>query len=611
MAFLFTLAILAAVALTSQSETQQLIRAMNWVAHTYEVIDELESMQAALENSIGAQRAYVLSGDERHLVGFNKANAALQKHFQRAAALTADNLPQHERLDFVQKLVDQRMQFARQVISIRREKGFQAAVDLAKSSQSEQAMETTEKISNLVLELEEKEKRLLDVRAAALGAACQRAMNIEWLLGGIALVLLVVAFVSSARSLAEGERAAERAKTQYEVVRLLSEHAAVEDAQTHVMETVCLRHGWQLALGWIVNKKTNTLVLFNSWFQPDLNLGGLLEEVTRLSFERGVGLPGRVWDSGKPLWLSGGEVDSTFPLLKVAGKFGLLSAVGFPVLGKDEVLGVITFLRRGSSPPEPELIPALYTIGSQLGLFIERKESETRVSEFYSTVSHELRSPLTSIRGSLGLIEGGTVGDVPAEALEMVNIARSNCDRLIRLINEILDLKKIEAGKLQLTLRTIDPVEIVSEALEGLKSMADQSGIVLKQEILCMDKINVDHDRLIQVLTNLVSNAIKFSERAGEIDVRVYKSEGYLRFSVIDHGPGIGSEQMHKLFGKFQQLDSSDSRRQGGTGLGLAISKSIVELHGGNIGVDSEVGKGSTFWFEIPLAELPAATRLS
>jgi PAS domain S-box-containing protein len=230
----------------------------------------------------------------------------------------------------------------------------------------------------------------------------------------------------------------------------------------------------------------------------------------------------------------------------------------------------------------------------------ERKEVELRVREFYSTVSHELRTPLTSIRGALGLVEGGMVGEVSSDILEMVTIARGNADRLIRLINDILDLRKIEEGKLELRVTEFSASKLVTKTLSEIKGFADERKISLRSNLLYNPVLSGDADRILQVLTNLISNAVKFSDPGKFVDIIVSESaSGITRFSVVDKGIGIPAEQMHKLFGKFQQLDSSDVRKTEGTGLGLAISKAIIEHHGGTIGVDSVVGKGTTFWFEL------------
>jgi two-component system, chemotaxis family, CheB/CheR fusion protein len=228
-----------------------------------------------------------------------------------------------------------------------------------------------------------------------------------------------------------------------------------------------------------------------------------------------------------------------------------------------------------------------------------RKEAETRVSEFYSVISHELRTPLTSINSALSVIADGSAGKVNPQVLRMVDIALQNSERLVRLISDILDWKKIEAGQFKLVLAEVAPEALIDSVITAIRPIVRTEQVSLKKEVFTDKPVHLDHDRTIQVLTNLLDNAIKFSPAGSEVIIRVESiGKDITRFSVEDHGPGIAPDQINKLFKVFQQLDSSDRRRQGGTGLGLSISKSLVELHGGQIGVDSTVGKGSTFWFE-------------
>lgn len=226
-----------------------------------------------------------------------------------------------------------------------------------------------------------------------------------------------------------------------------------------------------------------------------------------------------------------------------------------------------------------------------------RVESERRVSEFYSMISHELKTPLSSIHGALtSLLEI----KLNAQSRKLLEIAINNSGKLSRLIDDILDWKKLESGKFKLHVTELDPDVLITDVFDDFTESGKGQGLKLKKVIDSERLIHADFDRIAQVLTNFISNAIKYSPPGGTIIVSVRDTESdTTRFSVTDEGPGIPESQIDNLFIHFQQLDSPDRRDKGGTGLGLAIAKAIVELHGGHIGVDSEFGKGSTFWFEI------------
>jgi len=222
-------------------------------------------------------------------------------------------------------------------------------------------------------------------------------------------------------------------------------------------------------------------------------------------------------------------------------------------------------------------------------------------SEFISIASHELRTPMTSIKGSVDLILSGCTGEVSPEALELLEVAHSACDRMIRLINDILDLSKIEAGQIKLKLAPIDLTEAVEHSLRSLKSLADQDEISLKLEgPQNLPWVAADRDRIEQVITNLVSNAIKFSPAKGEVHVSLSADNGWVSCSVSDQGCGIKEEDLDRIFAKFQQLGPPQRGR--GTGLGLAITHALVTEHKGKIWVESRVGEGSRFVFSLPVA---------
>jgi PAS domain S-box-containing protein len=245
----------------------------------------------------------------------------------------------------------------------------------------------------------------------------------------------------------------------------------------------------------------------------------------------------------------------------------------------------------------------------------ERKEVERMKKEFVSTVSHELRTPLTSIRGSLTLLAVGAMGGLPDAAKKVVSIAERNTIRLIGLINDILDIEKLEAGKLDMQMEDIPLSGVFERSEQAVNTFAANNGVSLEL-IACPDMVHADGDRLVQVLVNLISNAVKFSPKGASVTVAAQQiAGGMVEVRVIDRGRGIPESFRNRLFQRFQQVEASDAKKKGGTGLGLAICKGIVEQHGGTIGVESQEGKGSTFWFRIPVAsakiKIPAPQQLN
>jgi PAS domain S-box-containing protein len=263
----------------------------------------------------------------------------------------------------------------------------------------------------------------------------------------------------------------------------------------------------------------------------------------------------------------------------------------------------------------------------------QRQAVERLKDEFISIVSHELRTPLTSIRGSLGLLATGVLNDAPRDMQRMIEIAALDTERLVRLVNDILDLERLASGKVALARTACSSLALMQRSLEVMQPSAQEAGIALAIAV-CPDlSAWADSDRLIQTLTNLLSNAIKFSPagstvslsaerivpppsslantednapsraaRAVRTDTHTPMAEPHVRFQVQDSGRGIPADKLETVFGRFQQVDASDARLKGGTGLGLAICQSIVQQHGGHIWVESRLGQGSTFYFTMPLA---------
>jgi PAS domain S-box-containing protein len=244
---------------------------------------------------------------------------------------------------------------------------------------------------------------------------------------------------------------------------------------------------------------------------------------------------------------------------------------------------------------------------------LEDLSEELRVDrmkrEFVSTVSHELRTPLAAIKGALGLLEGGVMGELPAAMRDLVSMASNNSDRLVRLINEILDIEKIEAGEMSFERENIDVAALLHEACQENAALAESRGVNLTvAPILCAGAVHADSHRLRQVLANFISNGVKFSAPGDDVELGADMVAGRMRIWVSDQGPGVPEAFRNQIFDKFSQADASDAREKGGTGLGLNISRAIVEGHGGVIGFDSVPGQGAKFYFDLAPVAADAPT---
>jgi PAS domain S-box-containing protein len=230
----------------------------------------------------------------------------------------------------------------------------------------------------------------------------------------------------------------------------------------------------------------------------------------------------------------------------------------------------------------------------------ERHEVERLKQEFISMVSHELRSPLNSVLGFLEMLPEGIYGDLNEQGKDKTNVAERNVNRLIRLINDLLEIDRTESGRLSMEIEDVRIKPLIDRSVDAVKALADKEKITIT--VSDTDTmVTADGDRIVQVIVNLLSNAIKYSPSGGKIDVDVLTQEDWLEVRVKDQGRGIPEQYKALIFEKFQQVASSDWRQKGGTGLGLAISKAIIDQLNGSIGVESEEGNGSTFWFRLPL----------
>jgi signal transduction histidine kinase len=286
-----------------------------------------------------------------------------------------------------------------------------------------------------------------------------------------------------------------------------------------------------------------------------------------------------------------------------------------PLLREERIVGGLVVLRREPGAFAAPVVHLLQTFATQSVLAIENarlfreieekgRQLETaskHKSQFLANMSYELRTPLNAILGYTELILDRIYGEVGEEVREVLVRLEKSGRHLLALINDVLDLSKIEAGQLTLSLNDYSVKDIVQTVVTGMESLAADKKLTLRSNLPPELPLGRgDERRITQVFLNLIGNAIKFTD-VGEITVRVTTSNGAFVVAVADTGPGIAPEDQEKIFQEFQQGDNSSTRKKGGTGLGLSIAKHIVEMHGGRIWVESSPGKGSTFWFTLPV----------
>ncbi|WP_088329596.1 ATP-binding protein [Lacimicrobium sp. SS2-24] len=268
------------------------------------------------------------------------------------------------------------------------------------------------------------------------------------------------------------------------------------------------------------------------------------------------------------------------------------------------------YLNRWQQPVETRCYELLVDEGSK-GRFVwlvvedvsQQKRTERMQQEFISTVSHELRTPLTSIAGSLGLIASGKLGELPEKVLNLINIAMRNTQNLHLLINDLLDLEKLSTGNMSMNIEPVSVRSVVQETAESLQHYGQDKGVSVRMLQLTDEYVMADEQKLKQALKNLLSNGIKFSPQNGRVEVYTEISDKSVRIFVQDHGSGIPKQFQTRIFDRFAQADSSDTREKGGTGLGLAITRELMERMGGSVGFTSEPGDGALFWLEVPLPD--------
>jgi PAS domain S-box-containing protein len=537
------------------------------------------------------------------------------------------------------------------------------------------------------------------------------------------------------RDVTQQKRREHRLALQLVVSQIVGENSSSDVAAMRILEALCVSQGWDLALKWEINSEENVLEFSTAWGAPDGSTEAMIQESMGVSLARGVGLPGRVWQEGRPIWITDLVAAPTGPRVASALRHSMVSGWAVPVRVGNKVLAVLEFYCQFLLREDQEAIAAIETVAASLGQMLARSRERGRADEltrqqeilldsvadgicgvdrhglvsfanpaagrllgapaasltgrpvhellhgsapaaqkcepdcalrraterhvsaagedkifrsdgyalpteyfftpildhgrfsgsvlsfrdisqryaldrlkdeFISTVSHELRTPLTSIRGALGLLSSGILGELNEKASNLLRIATSNSDRLVRLINDILDLERIQSGRAPITFRVVQLSQVVHQAIDGMQPVADAAGVQLLHDTT-QAEISGDFDRLLQVMTNLLSNSVKFSPPNSTVSVMMRPGATGVTLSVIDQGRGIPADKLETIFGRFQQVDASDSRQKGGSGLGLAICRTIVQQHSGRVWAERNPVRGSTFRVFLPYQQVPSS----
>jgi PAS domain S-box-containing protein len=419
------------------------------------------------------------------------------------------------------------------------------------------------------------------------------------------------------RDVTDRRQAERRVAAQHAVARVLAGAGSLEEASPRILMALGEHLEWDAAAFWKADPDKGVLRNLGVWHRPGLDVSESEEAASAAEIPSGFGLAGRVLAFGAPSWISDLRLEKGNPRLGILVCEGLRSALAFPVFVNGRIEGVIELFSREPRQPDIHVLGMVTSLGHQIAQFIQRvrmeeemrrareaAESASRAkSDFLARMSHELRTPLNSVIGFAGLLLRNRAGNLREADLSYLGRILGNGRHLLDLINEILDLSKVEAGRDEVLLSRISLDALVRETVRQLEGQVKDRPVALRIDLPpSLAPLVTDEGKLRQILINLIGNALKFTEK-GSVTVRVEGEPGTdrpRRIDVIDTGIGIPADRQEAIFEAFQQADTTTSRRYGGTGLGLTISRSLCRLLGYRIALESEPGKGSVFSIHIP-----------
>jgi PAS domain S-box-containing protein len=555
---LFTLGLASAV---SYQVISSFIQEAREVERSWRVLAELGAIRTRLLTAEIEQRHYFLSEDESELEPYHRAVGTLKQAVTELSSLVGEDPSQRQRLDALAPLIAEATAELDRATALRGQGEDATVSPRIPDGQNKQFANA---LNQLLGDMESAEKNVLRTRQELFDATAGRMTLVAITRNFLALLFVAVASLIIYRDFLRRNRAeAElgRLKHQHELtLQSVADGIQVLDPQG---KTTFVNPAAARLLGYTVEEL----------------VGQSMHDVLHRTTANDASHPRDECPLYAPLKDGNLHQETNVMFWRKDGSSFSAEYLSAPIREQGQVIGTVVTFR---------------DIG-------ERRAMERMKDEFVSVVSHELRTPLTSIRGALGLLTSGLVGALPEKGQRMLEIAVSNTDRLGRLINDILDIERMQSGKIVMQRQQCEVDALLTQATDEMRGMAEKAEVTLVVTPHRSLRVWADPDRIVQTLTNLLSNAIKFSPAGGTVWVGVTRQGEEAVVTVQDHGRGIPADKVASVFERFQQVDASDARAKGGTGLGLAICRNIVQQHGGRIWVESQLDAGSTFSFTLPL----------
>jgi len=570
---LAALLILARANYVAYQQIQKLLEANTMVLHTHKVIETADKTLVALAQVETLVTNYFLLGDKKLLLGIPLVINDINQNIYTLHVLTNDNPMQQKNIDILEKLFKTRIAIQSKIIQQYSNENKKLTFDLLNNPER---LDIRKKILAIIGDIVSEELHLLSQRDLNYRVNAQKSNLLIIQAGTLSALLFLISIILLNYHLYRKNKAEYRQhKAERELIK--SNKKLLRNKQRYDLAVKASNTGlwtWEVDTG---------KMFFSANFEH--LLGYENNEFSRL-FSTYIDKI-HPEDHDAVLAVLNEHIENDLPfsieyrMLTKSGDYHWYLSVG--QLTKDD--------------------NGLRKISGSLIDITERKKIDKMKNEFISVVNHELRTPLTSIHGAITLLTKSEILNLSPDSNQLLLIAKNNCERLIRLITDMLDIEKIELGKMNFNFTRVSLIELINVAVQESKTYAIQKSIIINiVENAKQVYVNADRDRILQAITNLLSNAIKFSHPNSEVTICVdTKPNHMVRLSIIDHGNGIPTEFHSRIFQKFSQADSSDTRKQEGTGLGLSISKMIIEKHGGTIGFTTKINQGSVFYFDLPI----------